>query len=646
MKVKTLLLSGLVAGLVSWPAGLLPASTPSTSANGPLGGSQANAAEAAPAEMHPRDVQVLLYEIYNAAYQFGNAEATLHPEEWKTSVRKRALFYQRANSLRAAVDALQKPWNGFYKDPGDAALGRETLAALKKLVPEADAFTKALADTPGASSAAGYQKSAADLAELEGRLEPYVKGVEAQAKASPSAKPAEAKSQPAPPQNANVRAKTETPAAPPSPAASAAPPSPSPAASNAAPAPSPAAPAAPSAETAPAPAQPAPAPVAMSPSDVRALLYKIYEARYRITDLTGTLPLDKSKVSDQDRAALTDKANSLRSVAAAVEKPRSDFYSHPEDLDLGRATVSALHSLLVQLDDFKAALEASPGAPAAADYQQSGADLATLTHQLEPYVAYLEAKEQPPASTGTGSGGLETEVVRPAEASAPLTGNSAEKPPLDDAQLKAVLYQAYMPAFRLRDLLSQEHPDSWKASEAQRNAFHDASQALGERLAELEKWRTQFEAHPESIEAAFEVYASLGKLTEPADTVGHLVSQYQDSKLGDEYLNRAQQVANFRDQIEPYLSYLLGTYDHQTGTVERNFRACENELSYAMRPNRPAPISMKNVNPIFQGHPRRRRAKSAEHATPAHPEVKKRAEAKKPTEAKKSAKASTQKPKS
>ncbi len=352
-----------------------------------------------------------------------------------------------------------------------------------------------------------------------------------------------------------------------------------------------------------------------------------------MTDLTGWLPLDKWKLSDQDRAALTEKSESLRAALDAEEKSRSEFYSHPDDRGLGRATVSALQLVSMRLDDFEAALEASPGAPAVPDYRQSAAELAKLTQQLEPYVAYLEAK----SSAGTGP--LETEVVRTAETSPPLTKTSAEQAPLSTGQLKAVLYEAYVPAFRLRDLLSQEHPNTWKASDAQKNAFRDASQALAGRLAELDKWRNQFEAHPDSLEPAFEVYVALGKLTEPANTVGHLVGEYENPKLGDEYLNRAQQVADFRDQLEPYLGYLLSVYDQQTGTVERNFRACENELSYAMRPGRPEAIPMRNVNPVFQGHPLTRHVNRAEHSSSAHARVSKA------HEAKKSAKRTSAKPK-
>ncbi|HXJ96135.1 MAG TPA: hypothetical protein VMT20_25120 [Terriglobia bacterium] len=583
--------------------------------------------------MQPHDAQVLLYKIYNSAYQFGNAGTSLHPETWNISSRKRALFYQQANSLRTTVDALQKPWNGFYKNPGDAELGRETLGGLNKLLPEADSFAKALADAAGTSVAADYQKSAADLADLERQLEAYVNGLEAKGTASAKV---EAKVQASPPPKPEP---SETAKAGVSPAAASAPPSPSPSESipsRVAPMAAPASASAASSGTSvpKASAQPAPAPVAMTASEVQALLYKIYAAGYRVADLTGSLPLDKWKLSDQERAALTEKSDSLRAALQAEEKPRSEFYSHPEDRGLGSATVSALQSLSMRLDDFQTALEASPGASTASDYRQSSAELAKLTQQLEPYVAYLEAK------ASAGEGALETEVVRTAGTSPPLTStSSAEQPPLSTGQVKAVLNQAYEPAFRLRDLLSQEHPNAWKASDAQRNAFNDASHVLAQRLDELDKWRTQFEAHPDSLEAAFEVYASLGKLTEPAHTVGHLVGQYENPTLGNEYLNRAQQVENFRDQVEPYLSYLLSAFDHQTGTVERNFRACETELSYAMRPSQAPATPMRNVNPVFQGHPTNHHVNHTEHSSSAH------AHASKAHETKKSAKPTSEKPK-
>jgi hypothetical protein len=577
--------------------------------------------------MQPHDAQVFLYHIYTLAYQFGDAQTALHPEEWKTSSRKRAVFYQQATSLRAAVDSLRTPWNGFYKNPGDAALGRETLGALKKLMPEADALTKSIADAAGASAAASYQKSATDLAELEGQLEAYVRGLEAGLEASVSTKGVEAKSQAAQtPPETGAKAKTQGPvavsASGPSAASSSAPapPNSQPAAASQTPkTPTPASAASATITSPPAPAQPAPqAPVAMSPTEVQALLYKIYAAGYRITDLTGSLPVDKWKLSDQERAALTEKADSLRGALAEAEKQRSEFYKHPDDLELGRASVSALQSVSVRLDDFTATLATTPGATAASDYSQSAADLTALTHRLEPYVAYLEAR----ASTLVG-GGLDTEIVRPSGASAPLTGASAAQPRLNTDQIKGVLDQAYVPALRLKDLLGQEHPEAWKVSDAQRSAFRDASQVLSARLADLEKWRGQFEAHPETLQNAFETYASLGKLPRPAETVGRLVSQYESPKIGDQYLNSAQQVAIFRDLLEPHVADLLGAYDQQTGTVERNFRACETELSYAMRPSQAAAVPMHNVNPVFQGHPATRHVNHTENSASTHAAVKK-----------------------
>jgi len=168
-----------------------------------------------------------------------------------------------------------------------------------------------------------------------------------------------------------------------------------------------------------------------------------------------------------------------------------------------------------------------------------------------------------------------------------------------------VLYKAYIPAFRLQDLLSQEHPDQWRAPQADRTAFQDSAKTLSDRIAELEKWRDQLDSHPSSLEAAFEAYVSLGKLVGPADAVGRLVGQYGDPKAGAEYGQRAEQVEESRDQLEPYLDYLLRHHDHTTGAIERDFVTCENQLSYAMRPAVQRAAAMKNINPVFQGRGRR-----------------------------------------
>jgi len=341
----------------------------------------------------------------------------------------------------------------------------------------------------------------------------------------------------------------------------------------------------------------APAAAALEPAQAQALIYKIYAATFRVGDLAGSLQPDQWKLGDQDRAAFAQKLASLQAALAAVEKPRAGFYNHPQDLDLGRATDSALQALSPALDDFIKTVAGSPGASVAKDFQQSASELTDLQHQLESYVAYLDAQNQP-AAAGPA---LQTERVNAPAAGTPIMAQAAEKPPLSPEELKALLYQAYQPSFRMRDLLQQEHPERWKATEAERSSYRDASQALASRLAELLKWRDQLDSHPESLEAAFEVYASLGHVVEPADAVTHLVTQYDDPKTGAEYLQRAQEVAGFRVQLEPYLSYLLRSHDRAVGTVEEDFAACEKALGSRMGLTTPAAAPMTNILPAFKG---------------------------------------------
>jgi hypothetical protein len=378
------------------------------------------------------------------------------------------------------------------------------------------------------------------------------------------------------------------------------------------------------AQTAPAPSamagtassSQAPAPVSLDPNDVRALLYKIYTAAYRVTDLAGTLQPGNLKISDQDQAALGQKLDALRAALAALEKPRSDFYNHPESAALGRETLSALKALLPQLDDFKAALAQLVGGAQANDYQQPVADLAGLTRQLEPYVSYLEAKEAPPAARA-GAAEMKTEQIQAPTVFIPLKSASTEKPPLDPAELKQLLYKAYVPAFRVKDLLGQQHPERWHASDADRSAFNEARQLLEKRLAELETSGGQFAQNPQSLEYAFQTYRAMWNLLEPLAAVSRTAGHSENPKIGAEYRDRGQEIAEVREQLVPYISYLLRYQDQTAQTFQQNLVACENQLGYAMRPRMEAPVPMKNILPVFQGERVREREASRKSHSPA-----------------------------
>ncbi|HUI42507.1 MAG TPA: hypothetical protein VL523_11115 [Terriglobia bacterium] len=397
----------------------------------------------------------------------------------------------------------------------------------------------------------------------------------------------------------------------------------------------------------------------LQPADVRMQLYKIYDDAYKLGEAVGALHPEQWEFGGRKRAAFYQSGAALRAAVTDFRKPWNGFYSNPGDASQGRATVSALQALQPKVKDFMSALADSPGASQAGDYQRYAGELTALGSQLESYVSSMEAPSQPPLPSGAAAGGApapspaapaspgatpaapeaqpaaaantppsnaaggglepKTEEIRPAPAAAPLTGASADRPPLDPQQLKDLLYQAYVPAFRLKDMLGQEHPESWKAPDAEQTAYREASEMLSHDLADLTAWRDQLEEHPSSLEAAFEVYAALGKLSPPAGSVGRIVARYDNSKVGAEYAQRARQVAALRDRLEPYLSYLLRFHDEQVGTVQRNFTACEQELGFAMRPTTPTAVPLKNIIPEFKGRrpdrPARHSPKSGHRAT-------------------------------
>lgn len=546
------------------------------------------------------DVLALLYKMYDQSYRFGDAVSKLPAADWKFGGRKRDTFYQDAAAVRASVTDLRKPWDEFYKQPDDAPLGRETLKAVHAVTTRMDRFMSALAETPGASQVSEFKPMQEAVLDSEHQLESYLNYLQPSAKKSSSPAAAAESSVPAARPTEHAETASAAGATAPSPAAQ------------------PSAPAQPAAEAAPRAVTPA----AMPPADVQALLYKIYLATFRIADLTGSLESDKWKLSSDAQAAFARKRDALRAALAAAEKARSDFYNHPDDAGLGQTAASGLQALTPTLDDLVAALSGTPGATSVPEFNKAGEDLTGLDQRLEPYVAYLVAKTQPAATAGGVA--VETEKINPGENPAPLSSGVIESAPADQAQIKAMLYKAYVPAFRIKDLLAQERPDQWHASQADRAAFADASKMLSDRIAELQKWRDQLDTHPDSLEAAFETYASLGKLVGPADVVGRLVGQYGNAKVGAEYGQRAEQVEESRDQVEPYLDYLLRHFDHTSGSIERDFAACENQLSYAMRPTVHQAAAMKNINPVFRGRGRR-----AER--PGHTAAKKKSPAQKKT---------------
>jgi hypothetical protein len=187
---------------------------------------------------------------------------------------------------------------------------------------------------------------------------------------------------------------------------------------------------------------------------------------------------------------------------------------------------------------------------------------------------------------------------------APMTQLPTELPPLSPDQVKALLYKIYVPAYRLQDLLGQEHPEKWPAPEAERKAFSQAREASLSKLSSLEKLRAQLADRPSSSDLAFQTYALINSLISPLETISRGVAKYGSPKLADEYSERGRQLSSLGEGLAPYITFFLRNQDRVYQMLENNLSSCQKQLGYAMHSSVQPATPMVNVNPVFQGHGR------------------------------------------
>ncbi len=355
-------------------------------------------------------------------------------------------------------------------------------------------------------------------------------------------------------------------------------------------------------------------PANMEPAQVHTLLRRVYVAAYRVSDLLTLLQPEKWSMEEAARQSFNQTLESVRAQLKTLEQWRLQFDGQPDNLHLGDETDSAISALLAGIEAVARAVSQYESPSSGAQFRQPADQLLELQKALKSYLSFLRFKAQqgqPIAAQAKqgqqGQPALQTEQVSaPPPPALPLTTVSTEKPPLDPAQLKAFLYKIYVPAFRIQDLLSQQHPERWQASDAERNAFSQAREKLQSKLAELERWRMQFGERPNSMDSAFQTYVALGGVLRPLEVVSRSVAQYQDPKLGAEYQERGSQLAALQQDLVPYISFLLRNQDKTVQMFESNLAACQNQLGYAMRSKLEPATRMININPVFQGHRRKK----------------------------------------
>ncbi|MGH9433605.1 MAG: hypothetical protein ACRD3T_18905 [Terriglobia bacterium] len=570
-------LSGVALGKVltaqgSQTAHLAPqAATQSTNPTPPATPpAEANASDATPSSsnitaLKPEQTRAVLDKLFLAESRIKDLLATLQTTSWKITDAERQKIDQSIGAAQQKVQDLEKWRYQFYYHLKNLEDRQNTEAAIRSLEPVAASLGAAMDQYQGATQGSQFQQASQALAGVADQLNPHVAVPEASQKAAPSPAPAAAVAEPAA-QPAPQTAVPSPPASKPAETTQAAPPPPSTA-------------------------------TTVTPEQDKAALDKLFLAESRIKDLLSTLQTTSWKMTDTGRQEIDQSISSAQQKIQDLERWRYQCYYHLDDLADAQKTQAGIESLQPGVAAIGTSAGQYQGAATAAQFQQASQELASLEGQLQPYVSEMEARMKAPG----GGPALETEVIKALPNIKPLNSIVTQPPPLSAAQVKQLLYRVYVAAFRIKDLLSQEQPEKWKAPSAAVNAFNASRRDLLKNLATLEHWRERLSERPADLNSGFQTYVSIDHLLEPLEGVTLRVARYQSPRIAANYQKTTSDLRTQQDDLLPYLTFLFRNHDQAVQMYQTDLVNCQNTLGFAMHGLRPQATLMKNVLPQFQG---------------------------------------------
>jgi hypothetical protein len=204
----------------------------------------------------------------------------------------------------------------------------------------------------------------------------------------------------------------------------------------------------------------------------------------------------------------------------------------------------------------------------------------------------------PPASAPAAARTAEQAAPSPGIVEGMLAQSSSQPGYMDAQQVKALLDQARFAEYRLNDLLADVHPERWKISDAARDSFNQTLQTMRSQLKDLDGWRAQFAARPESTYAGFETYATIGGILPRLEGVARTISQADNPSYGAQFSQVADRLFDLQQKLAPYLGFLLNNQDSITQALENNLAGCQNQLGHAMRGQSERPKWIRNSAPV------------------------------------------------
>ncbi len=547
------------------------------------------------------ELQAVLQQVFLDTARAGDLLGVLHQRSLRMTTEQQTELQEKAAPLRSQLKELEKCRYAWFYHLGNEKDAEKTLDALDAAVQGMKQVQRIVAQYEVSSPTDSLAQPEKHLESLRAKLETELAVIFPKQFGKPAAPPAE-------------RPATSAATLAPVPAPNLKP-LPTPALAQRAPTPSPAVALA-KATTAPKPAtQASPSPVAQQAStapaapslqQLRDVLSKVYLAEARLNDLLGLMQPAQWKMSDADRGLLQEKLASVSAQMKTLEASRYQLYYHPQSQSAAQQTAEALAAVVPAIHAVSSVAGQYEGTAQAAALNRPAAEFESAEATLGSYASNLQQKAQRElAAQPTGLPGhvtLETErITAPAAPPPPLNSVAIFTPPLTAAQVKAILMKMYLSDYRIRDLLSQEHPEQWKTPKAERPLVLQAKQTLVTRLDTLEKWRARFSRDPRNMYYAFETYYATSQALNPLGFFRREVSRYEGASAAQPYGPPAHDLEARLNDLLPYVSAILRHASEDADMIQGNLVACQNQLTYAMHELVHAPTPMKNVVPDFMG---------------------------------------------
>ncbi len=212
----------------------------------------------------------------------------------------------------------------------------------------------------------------------------------------------------------------------------------------------------------------------------------------------------------------------------------------------------------------------------------------------------LQTKKSEPAAPPSEH--IQTERIKvPQYLQAPPRSMANQPGYMEPAQVHVFLARLWQAEARVKDLLTQIHPQEMKMPAAVLGGFNSNLDMLRQNLAGLEKNRGRFDGRVDSAYLGFETYAGISQVLPPLEALTATVSRYNNLSLEGELNQAWNEMLTMQQSLKPYLSFLLRNHDQIFLTMETNLAGCQNELGFKDYRGSGSVKYMRNVLPDFKG---------------------------------------------